>query len=93
MYKAIETKYLGPTNTRGSRIKAAAEGGLNVTVSYEHALNAAENHTAAARALAEKMSWGGRYVGGGKADGRGYVFVRVTTVAGGVDVFEGFTVG
>lgn len=25
--QAIETKYLGPTNTRGSRIKASAQAG------------------------------------------------------------------
>ena len=33
------------------------------------------NGLAAAKALAEKMEWHGLWIGGGKADGRGYTFV------------------
>jgi hypothetical protein len=36
---AIETKYLSPTNTRGSKIKAFTCNGHSVTVSYDHALS------------------------------------------------------
>lgn len=32
--KAIQTRYLGCTNTKGSRIKAWAEGGHSVTIGY-----------------------------------------------------------
>lgn len=77
--KAITTQYFGPGNVRGSRIKAIAEGGsrgpLSVTVSYDHALNADENHAAAARALAVKYNWDGRWVGGGLPSGKGMAFV------------------
>lgn len=74
MRQAIETKFLGPTNFRGSRIKATAQAG-SVTVSYDHALNSDQNHEAAAIALCAKFGWAGRIYGGGKADGKGNVFV------------------
>ena len=73
MRQAIVTKYHGPTNTRGSRITARAEAG-SVTVDYDHALNAGDNHLAAARRLAEKLGWSGDWFGGGLPSG-GYCFV------------------
>ena len=54
--QAIRTKYLGATNFRGSRFKATAQAG-SVTVPYDSALNAEDNHCAAARALCEKLDW------------------------------------
>lgn len=72
MLQAITTKYLGPTNARGARVKATASAG-SVTVAWDYALNPAQNHCAAAKALAEKCDWQGRYVGG--ATEAGYVFV------------------
>lgn len=54
--QAIVTKYVGPSNTRGSRIKATAKAG-SVTVGYDHALNIDGNHRAAAEALRAKMKW------------------------------------
>lgn len=67
--KAIQTKYLGPTNTRGSRIKAWAEGGHSVTIPYPHELSGMEVHRAAAVALAERMKWPTDLVGGGLPNG------------------------
>ena len=77
--KSIQTKYLGPTTFRGSRIKAYAEGGAAITVSYDYENNEIA-HDRAARALAEKMDWSGTYVRGGAADGRGNVYVNVGDV-------------
>ena len=83
-YMAIETKYLGPTNYRGSRIKARAmdswTGGKReaVTVSVGYALNSEDNHTAAAMRLLPKVCNNPsehRLVAG--ATERGYVFVIV----------------
>lgn len=54
--QAIVTKYIGPTNRRGSRIKATAAAG-SVTVSYDPALDYEPNHRAAADALARKFGW------------------------------------
>lgn len=74
MFAAITTQFLGPTNFRGSRIKATCQAG-SVTVSYDHRYNAYENHAIAARTLAEKMEWRGHYYGGALPNGRGYAFV------------------
>ena len=54
--QAIVTKFLGATDYRGSRVKAKCQGGT-LTLSWDHALNAEENHRAAARALRRKMGW------------------------------------
>ena len=81
MRQAITTKYLGPTNSRGSRVKATCQAG-SVTVSWDHALSSEQNHTAAAEALASKLGWIGddsdwRLVGGGLPSGGGNVYLVV----------------
>ena len=74
--QAITTKYVGPTDTKGARIKATtSESGDSVTVNYDHARNTDENHLFAANKLKEKLMWRGRmYQGSTKT---GYVFVIV----------------
>ena len=53
--KAIQTKYFGPTNCRGSRIKASDDDGNTVTVPYDYG---SENpHREAAVALIHEMGW------------------------------------
>lgn len=75
---AIQTKYLGPTNNRGARIKAWTETGHSVTVSYPHEKRqGAEAHSVAALALARKLGWHGTLVSG--ATDHGYVFVWETS--------------
>jgi hypothetical protein len=75
--QAIETRHLGPTNTKGSRIKATAWAG-SVTIGYDYALDAQDNHRAAADALIAKMGWNGTFAQGGNAKGDGgYYFVNV----------------
>jgi hypothetical protein len=54
--QAIRTRYHGPTNSRGSRISAKCEAGT-VSVTYDDALNLAENHQAACEALLTKLGW------------------------------------
>ena len=71
--QAISTKYIGPTNFRGSRVRASAPTG-SLTIEWNHALNSEQNHAAAARAFAQKYSWHGRWFGGG-LNKHGYVFV------------------
>lgn len=77
MYAAITTRYFGPTNTRGSRIKATCQAG-SVTIPYDYSGNTDEVHTKAAKALAKKMEWRGHWYGGCLPDGRGYAFVCCT---------------
>lgn len=52
--KAIETKYLPATNTRGSRIKATCERG-SITISYPSDLSGDAVHIAARQKLIEKF--------------------------------------
>ena len=72
--KAIQTRYFGPSNVRGSRVKAWAEGGNSITISYDSAMGH-ESHDAAALALCAKMGWEGDLIRGGSPDERGNVYV------------------
>jgi hypothetical protein len=71
--KAILTKYLPCTNTRGSRIKAYDQDNNNVTIPYPHELSGEEVYKKAALVLCNKMGWDTRIIGGGIKNG--YVFV------------------
>ena len=53
--QSIQTKYLGPTNTRGSRIKATCWL-TSVTVSWDYSASIEENHIAAIEALVCKLN-------------------------------------
>ena len=72
--KAIQVKYLPCTNTKGSRWKAFAEGGNQVTLSYDHALNAEDNARVAAQALIDKLQWRCSISGSGGLPNGDYVF-------------------
>jgi hypothetical protein len=61
--QTIRTRYHGPSNAKGSRYSAECEGG-RIYVPANYALDAAENHKAAAQALLTKMRWPGEYAGG-----------------------------
>ena len=56
MHQAIRTTYHGPTDTKGSRFTARANGG-SITVSYDYSLAIDRNHVRAAEALALKLEW------------------------------------
>jgi len=78
--KAIETKYYGPTNTRGSRIVASDSDGNRVSIPYPHELSGEACHWKAADTLRVKMGWAGKMIGGGTK--AGYCFVFVTDADG-----------
>lgn len=68
--KAIQTRYLPCTNTKGSRIKAFAEQGVSVTIPYPHELSGAAVYAKAAATLCAKMGWNSQYlVSGGLPNG------------------------
>ena len=79
---AIHTKYLCPTNSRGSRIKAYTCNGMGfkgftTTIPYPHELSGEACHFEAVKALIRnnKLDWDTsnmRY--GDSADGRGFCF-------------------
>lgn len=72
---AITTKYFGPTNTKGSRIKATANGN-SITISFDYSLDSEARHAKAARALCDKMGWENKLIAGG-LDAGNYVFVML----------------
>ncbi len=66
--KAIITKYHGPSNVKGSRISARAEG--CPTRYYDYDDSARSAHLEAAQAYRNERGWSGAMVGGGLPDGR-----------------------
>lgn len=73
--QAITTKFLGPTNHRGARIKASAQAG-SVTVHYEYGADGVDGaHDIAAEALIRKLGWFGTWTRGGTPDWKGNVYV------------------
>ena len=90
---SIVTKFLGPTNHRGSRVSAQvsdygsdmevnsrADGRPGrIVIDWDHRYNPAENHRRAAFALANKLGWDGEWIGGDAPRSEGWVFVCVRT--------------
>ena len=75
--QAICTKYIGPSNTRGARIKAYSESGLSVTVPYNHAMSGQAVHFAAViEFCAQNPVWGpaGLYRAGAIKSGYAWVY-------------------
>ena len=72
--QAISTKFIGPSNVKGSRYKATNPDGKSVTLSSDHALNSDRNHLRVAVALRDKMGWKGELIGGATKDGYAFVF-------------------
>ena len=87
---AILTKYIGATNTHGSRIKAYTMGmgsikGFTCTVPVDHSLNEERRHFVAVKALIEKhkLDWDTadmRY--GDNSSGKGYSFCFANSIIG-----------
>ena len=72
---AICTKYIGPTESKPSRVKAYAPDGQSVTLSW-HSIdkdNTEDVHRVAAETLRDKMQWKGELIAGSTKEG--YVFV------------------
>jgi hypothetical protein len=54
--QTITTRYIGPTNLRGTRISASAQAGRKF-YPWQYHLNAEQNHRRAAAKFAEAMNW------------------------------------
>jgi hypothetical protein len=55
LVKIIQTKYIGPTNFKGSRVKAIDDDKNSVIIEWQSELNSDQNHLRAARALLQKI--------------------------------------
>jgi hypothetical protein len=76
--QAIHTKYLPASNTKPSRIKATADNGFSVIVSFDHSFDGHMVHFQAVKALVakHKLTWNiDEMCYGGSSDGKGYTFV------------------
>jgi hypothetical protein len=92
--QAIETRWLGPTDTKDSRIVARCEAG-RIVVPWDDSADVFHNHAEAARKLAAKLGWTRKYYGslyGASLPGeRGYAFVMVhDDPARNVNTYSGF---
>ena len=72
---AIQTKYIGATNTRGSRIKAWTDTGFSVSIPYPHEHSHEVCHFQAVKALVQKhgLDWDLNDMRYGGTE-KGYVF-------------------
>ena len=79
-YKIIETKYIGPTNTKGSRVKAIDSNKNSITTHWLPELSVEDNHLNAANMLLLKIAAKNNdskleIVGmGSSVNGKGYSF-------------------
>jgi hypothetical protein len=72
----VKSKFLAPTNNRGSRISVThGQGGKRIVSGWDYALDTPENHTLAIAYYIEAMGWDGEWVTG--ADDTGYYAVQV----------------
>ena len=70
IYRAITIKYLGPTNSRGARVKASAGGTQGkVTLPFSHDLSMEQNVAAAVDELLLCYGWDNPYALGALSDG------------------------
>jgi hypothetical protein len=76
--KAIVTRYLPATNSRGSRIAASDEDGNRITIPYPHELSGEAVHRLAAQALCAKMGWHGRLTSGSLKHGYAFTFTHTS---------------
>lgn len=70
----IKTKFIGPTNYRGARIKATCQAG-SVTIPYPYHESSSNSHWIAAQTLIQKcgFNWGNKFTVG--SDNNGYYFI------------------
>lgn len=78
--QAIQTRFIGATNTKGSRVKAFTEGfPRGITVGYEYAASVEGAHDAAFLAFVRARGWFGLWARGASADKRGNTYVCIST--------------
>lgn len=73
--KAIKVRYIGPTNTKPSRVVAHDADGNKASVSYNSFDNFQDAGDAAVNTLLDKMGWTGEMVSGGYGEDLFYVFL------------------
>jgi hypothetical protein len=85
MSQSITTKF--SHGERGPFITARASGGIRKRFPYDHAMNDDGNHSTAAMALAQSLSWRGKWVSGALDTTGARIWVCLRDVRS-VDEFE-----
>ena len=78
MYRAITTRYVGPTNSRGARVIARSVAMGTKAIAWNYEISPYQNHETAARTIAceECEGWRREDAPGAQLpDGSGYVFL------------------
>jgi hypothetical protein len=76
--QSIVTKYIAPSNVKGSRVSATSTSGERIIIGWDDTVDTDTNHTIAAAMLAEKLGWSGRWEAGAMPNGCGFVNVDGT---------------
>ena len=85
--QTITTKYVGPTNSRGSRVIARTTSGVRRVMAWDYARSQDSNHREAAHLLAEQLGWAGEWIAGTlNENGNVYVCVSGATSERGFEV-------
>lgn len=71
--KAIEVKYLSPTNTKGSRLKAFIKG-ISITEQLNYGIESNRQSLSLAKKLAKKLNWDVKISGSGMLSNGNHVF-------------------
>jgi len=77
IYQAIQTKFFGPNNSKGDRIKVSSQAKTK-WVGWDYGLGIDENHRSAALELIQELGWVGENYGspiGGCLKDGSYVWV------------------
>lgn len=76
IFRAIRTRYIGPSNIRGSRYIATDDEGNRVSLHAQPELDSDDNHKKAAYALRDKMKWTGEMIAGEFKHDYYWIFVK-----------------
>ena len=74
--KLIKTKYFGPTNTRGARIKACSDCGKTITIGWDYSLDQKHNALNAAESLIEKEKLAVEITGIGSFESEYFITIK-----------------
>jgi hypothetical protein len=72
--RAIQTKYLRPTNSRPARVKAFDCVGNSITCAWDSFDDDSRSHRLAAETLRDQLGWKGELIGGHTKDGMVFLF-------------------
>lgn len=74
--QGITVRYIGPTDTKGARLKATSASGISVTIPYPHDAPERDKPCRAVDALCDKLGWDAAGFVGATIRGNDWAFVK-----------------